>query len=148
MKIAHILAATDLSDEMRSRAPAVSALARQLGARITLLHVVAGHDAIPHGAPLAPPITEPTDPGSMETAREKIQERLSLYGEDVDITTDVIAAGEVPRAIVEYAEEHGVDLIAMATHGRTGFKHMVLGSVAEGVVRRSTVPVLVVPRPE
>jgi nucleotide-binding universal stress UspA family protein len=148
MKIEHILAATDLSDEMLARAASVGDLARTLGARITVLHVVAGHEAIPHGAPLAPPIEEPADPESVDAARAKLQERMRAYGEGVDITSEVISAGDVPRAITEYAQQHGADLIAVATHGRTGFRHMMLGSVAEGVVRRSKVPVLVVPRPE
>lgn len=148
MRIEHILAATDLSDEMLARSASVGDLARTLGARVTVLHVVEGHEAIPHGSPLAPPIEEPADPESVEAARVKLQERLSAYGEGVDITPAVITAGDVPRAIIEYAKEHGADLIAMATHGRTGFRHMMLGSVTDGVVRRSKIPVLVVPRPE
>jgi len=48
----------------------------------------------------------------------------------------------VEEAIVDEARAWGADLIAMGTHGRRGFEHLVLGSVAEGVVRRATAPVL------
>lgn len=50
----------------------------------------------------------------------------------------------VPDAITRAADRHGVDLIAMGTHGRTGLGHVILGSVAEAVVRHATVPVLLV----
>lgn len=148
MTIQHILAATDLSDEMLARSASVGDLARTLGARVTVLHVVGGHEAIPHGSPLAPPIEEPADPKTVDAAREKLHGQLSPYGEGLDITPVVITAGDVPRAITEYARENGVDLIAMATHGRTGFRHMMLGSVTEELTRRSKIPVLVLPRKE
>lgn len=48
----------------------------------------------------------------------------------------------VEEAIVEAARSWGADLIVMGTHGRRGFEHLVLGSVAEGVLRRAIVPVL------
>ncbi|MCA9721025.1 MAG: universal stress protein, partial [Gemmatimonadetes bacterium] len=53
-----------------------------------------------------------------------------------------------PQAIAEYARTHEVDLIAMSSHGRTGFRHLVLGSVSEAVIRHADRPVLVFPRGE
>ena len=50
--------------------------------------------------------------------------------------------------IVQYADEHAIDLIVMGTHGREGVMRVVLGSVAESVVRRAPCPVLTVRRPE
>ncbi|MCK5572484.1 MAG: universal stress protein, partial [Bacteroidetes bacterium] len=62
--------------------------------------------------------------------------------------TRVIRSGPPAEQIKRFAEEVGIDLIVMATHGRTGFHHIVMGSVAEKVVRLSGVPVLTVkPRP-
>jgi nucleotide-binding universal stress UspA family protein len=55
-----------------------------------------------------------------------------------------VTAGHPADAIVRTAEELDVDLIIMATHGRTGVAHMVLGSVAEKVVRHAPCPVLTV----
>ncbi len=148
MKIEHILIATDLSDEALACCAPVGELARKLGARVTLLHVLEGHDAIPHGAPLAPPIEEPVEPGSEEAARARLLERIPSYGGGLDVTPVVVTGGDPAEEIVDYAEANGADLIAVATHGRTGFRHLVLGSVTEAVTRRSKVPVLVLPRPK
>jgi nucleotide-binding universal stress UspA family protein len=48
--------------------------------------------------------------------------------------------------VVDYAQQNDVDLIAMSTHGRTGFRHLALGSVAEAIIRHATVPVITFPR--
>jgi nucleotide-binding universal stress UspA family protein len=60
----------------------------------------------------------------------------------------VVRSGIPEEEIMQFAEHEGMDLIVMATHGWTGLKHILLGSVAEKVVRRSLVPVLTVkPKP-
>ena len=60
----------------------------------------------------------------------------------------VIESGSPANVIKRFAEEEDVDLIVMATHGRTGLRHILMGSVAEKVVRTSSVPVFIVkPRP-
>lgn len=56
----------------------------------------------------------------------------------------VVRRGEPAREIVRYAAVEGIDLIVMATHGRTGLAHVLLGSVAEKVVRHARTPVLTV----
>ena len=63
----------------------------------------------------------------------------------VDIETDR-SVGRPARTIVEYADEHGVDHIVVGSHGREGISRVLLGSVAETVVRRSSVPVTVARR--
>jgi len=148
MTIEHILVATDLSREALACCAPVGALARSMGARLTLLHVLEGHAAIPHGAPLAPPLTEPAPADDVEEALARLEERRGAYGDGVEMKVEVVSGSDVAAAITEYAEKHAVDLVAVATHGRTGFRHLVLGSVAEAVVRRSSVPVLVLPRPK
>ena len=64
-------------------------------------------------------------------------------GYDVDVTTAVVE-GSPSREIIRYAESERCDLIVMGTHGRGGIDRLLLGSVAEKVVRGSTVPVLTV----
>lgn len=54
--------------------------------------------------------------------------------------------GPPAQRITETAQNEAADLIVMGTHGRTGLRHMLIGSVAERVVRHATCPVLVVPR--
>lgn len=74
-------------------------------------------------------------------------ERARAYG--VQATTALVQAGDrrVAVAIVDDAAAAGADLIAMGTHGRHGAEHLFLGSVAEGVARRASVPVLLVRKP-
>ncbi|RQG94586.1 universal stress protein [Natrarchaeobius chitinivorans] len=62
---------------------------------------------------------------------------------DVEYRTEV-AVGQPARAIVDYAEEHDVDHVIVGSHGRTGVSRVLLGSIAETIVRRSPVPVTVV----
>ena len=67
--------------------------------------------------------------------------------DDIKITP-VVRLGNPADEIKRLAQEEGIDLVVMATHGRTGFKHILMGSVAEKVVRLSNIPVLTVkPRP-
>jgi len=145
MKIEHILVTTDLSsDALRACAP-VAELAQSMGARITLLHVVPDLLAMPHGAALASPMSMPSLEDDMEDARPILEEQRSVFGADVEVATEVISGSNTARSIAGYAEQNGVDLIALSTHGRTGFRHLALGSVAEAVLRHAPVPVLVFP---
>jgi nucleotide-binding universal stress UspA family protein len=58
-----------------------------------------------------------------------------------------LLSGDPATEIVRLAEQEGVDLIVLGTHGRTGLKRLLMGSVAEAVVRRATCPVLTVKQP-
>ena len=60
-----------------------------------------------------------------------------------DVETDIVT-GSAARAIVEYVDENGIDAVVIGSHGRDGIHRILLGSVAETVVRRSPVPVTVV----
>lgn len=62
---------------------------------------------------------------------------------NVTINTET-AAGRPDRAIVEYADRHDIDHVFIGSHGRSGISHVLLGSVAENVVRRAPVPVTVI----
>jgi nucleotide-binding universal stress UspA family protein len=72
---------------------------------------------------------------------ERLRETASEYGVTVETETTV---GRPTRAIVDYAEEHGFDQVVMGSHGRDGVSRILLGSVAETVVRRAPCPVTVV----
>lgn len=144
MEINHIVVATDLSEEAARPYPDVADIARARGSRVTILHVVEYVEALPHGAPLAPPLPSPDLERRLEEARQKLESQRVDFG-DVPVKCDVIAGGNVAKAIAEYAERNHADMIAISTHGRSGFRHFVLGSVAEALLRHSTVPVLVFP---
>jgi len=81
---------------------------------------------------------------------EKLCSRLEQLGTAVDAKAELeletvkkVIPGEPSRVITDYARDHGIDLIVMGTHGRTGLSHFALGSVAERVIRSSVCPVLV-----
>lgn len=75
-----------------------------------------------------------------EELREEVADRIDA---DAEYEIDVVS-GEPAREIVAYAEDHDVDRIVVGSHGREGVSRVLLGSVAEGVVRRAPVTVIVV----
>jgi nucleotide-binding universal stress UspA family protein len=73
-------------------------------------------------------------------------EREALPGA-AEVTTQVLVAREVAAAVADYARDRA-DLVVVSTHGRTGLRRVLLGSVAESVLRAAETPVLVVPAGE
>lgn len=119
------------------------ALARNFGARLHLLHV--GDDAR-----LA---LETEFPLGLEGAvQDAVRERLMKIFTPVEQTVlkpeFAVVPGLPAAEIVRYAREHDIDLIVMGTHGRGFVGHVVMGSVAEKVVRAAPCPVLTVRRPQ
>ena len=122
------------------------ALEKHEDAEFTVIHVLDFVDA-GYGAPM-----ESTLPGYWEEWYESANEEAeSLFEDaqaqaddyDVDLDTDAIV-GQPGRSIVEYADEHAVDHIVMGSHGRSGLSRLILGSVAENVLRRAHCPVTIV----
>jgi nucleotide-binding universal stress UspA family protein len=116
------------------------ALAHNYGASLHVMHVAENFF-------LRPTIA---DPHALRTAvAKRLEERLTaedrslLHGHAVLKTSDHSA-----DAIVDYAREASVDLIVIGTHGREGLSHLLVGSVAERVVRTAPCPVLTVKHPE
>lgn len=72
----------------------------------------------------------------------KIEESIREKG--VNVTSNVIEAKSLVKGITDFADSKKVDLIVMGSHGRTGFKKMLLGSVSNGVVQQARQPVLIV----
>ncbi len=117
------------------------ALARQLGAALLLIHVLPPQSATASGPLLAPP------PASVGTSREPLlttwtEEAKQLGAADV---TSVEQSGDAAEKIVQVVNDLGCDAIVMGAHGRTGLKHLLVGSVAERVLRLARCPVLLIP---
>lgn len=146
MKIEHVLLTTDLSDEALRPFEPVIDLATRLDAKLTVLSVVPDLRVIPHGAPLAPAMSMPDLQKEMAGVKASLEKQCAKL-EGIEVDVQVVSAESPAKGIVEYAKEHGVDLIALSTHGRTGFRRLALGSVAEEVLRLSPVPVLSFHRP-
>ncbi len=84
----------------------------------------------------------------LKDLRASAEERLSqiaaqLGNEGMQVTT-AVREGRASEVIVEYAQQNGIELICISTHGRRGFSHLILGSTTERVVRRAPCPVFVV----
>jgi nucleotide-binding universal stress UspA family protein len=81
------------------------------------------------------------DKGVAEAYLAGIQAQLSSEG--FDVSSEVLA-GRAAEAISEFAQQNAVDLIAIATHGRSGISRLVFGSVADRLIRSSTVPIVLI----
>lgn len=78
---------------------------------------------------------------------ERLFENARKLAEDSETKlTTAIEYGPLAERICAYAEENEIDHIVIGTHGRSGLSRVLLGSVAEGVVRRSSIPITIVPR--
>jgi nucleotide-binding universal stress UspA family protein len=75
----------------------------------------------------------------------KVSSKLSSKG--IKVKTKALEANRPADTITDYAQKNGMDLIVVATHGHTGLKKLIMGSVASGVLNQSSVPVLLI-RPE
>lgn len=162
-KILVCLDSSQLSEEIL---PFAEEQARRFGSSIILLQVITTHITIPPaGVGYVFPPVRAAGPGSsaaaesnrslaekelIEVEREDNQataylagvaRRLREKGIDAEIVT---VQGQPGEAIVSYAENNGISLIAIATHGRSGLQRTVIGSVADYVLRESNLPVLMV----
>ena len=142
-KIRKILVATDFSDDAEEALELALDMARAYGATVTLLHVCQlPAYAFFHGGMYAP--TPELVGDIVRDADEQlrvVRERLRARGQEIEA---VRLSGEPAELVPQFAESHGFDLIVMGTHGRRGLKRMVMGSVAERVVRFARMPVLTV----
>jgi universal stress protein A len=141
-----ILVPTDFSETADAALEYAKTLAGQLGASLHLLHVFSDPYAFATtpeaGAVLPPNIRE----RALADARECLAKRLTPDEAERFDGTRAIVTGLTARQIVEFADENGINLIVIGTHGRRGVAHLLLGSVAEHVVRTATCPVLTVRR--
>ena len=143
----HILLTSDLSEPSSRAFAPVRDLAALIGARVTLLHVIQTLTEHHQGASVATPGL-PVDLEHEETsAHHALEKQGEQLGKDLEVEVAVTTSPDIAKGIVKYAEEHGAGLIALSTHGRSGVRRMLLGSVAEAVLRHAHVPVLCFPPP-
>ena len=147
-RITRILVPTDFSPTADAALDYAFGLAERFGASLQLLHVL-DDPFVFEGMSAEAYIAEaPVLRSAMlADAREKLAHRAGPRQARVHTDTEVLF-GHGARTIAEYAAERDVDLIVMGTHGRTGFAHLLLGSVAERLVRTAPCPVLTVRHPE
>jgi nucleotide-binding universal stress UspA family protein len=144
INVKKILVAVDFSDASKAALALALALAEKVGAQVHVLHV------LEYPIYMTPDLTV-TVPGSPSQAyvayarkqtAEMMQGLVAPHRESAVRFTEEIIPGEPGAKILNSAKEGGFDLIVMGTHGRKGLKHLLLGSVAEWVVRNAPCPVL------
>ena|SRR6185437_2832754 len=139
-----ILCPTDFSEGSRAAISQATELAKQSRAAIYLLHAISMQ---------APPL--PTDPEYSfnmleankildEQARKHLRKAAGPLNNAGLTTRAIVVIGDAAAAIVETAEREQVDLIVIATYGKTGWRRLAFGSVTEKVVRLATCPVLTI----
>ncbi|MGB5546198.1 MAG: universal stress protein [Polyangiales bacterium] len=139
MAAKHILACIDFSEHSTRALREVGEYARANSSKVTLIYISDPQGFIPPQAVLEPAST--TDDTAHVAQLAKLRdEYLSGLTVELAVTADHAPA----KAICEYAESHGVDLIVVGSHGRGGVERWLIGSVAERVVRHATANVYVV----
>jgi nucleotide-binding universal stress UspA family protein len=148
IRLTRVLVATDFSDPARSALDYGRELARHFGATLHVLHVtsdLAATIGTEHYLTGLPEMQKQVD----DAARQQLDalltddDRLDLQAKAV-----VRSSGATAATIVDYAREARIDAIVLGTHGRGGVSHLLMGSVAERVVRTAPCPVLTVRHPE
>jgi nucleotide-binding universal stress UspA family protein len=145
VKFENILVPTDFSEFSKYALDYAITLAKTFEAKITLIHITNENELV-----ALQQVSAYFEPGKLE---ELMKQRESEDRKQLDgfippelkkgIKVETIHKVGIPFVeIIRTAKEKGVDLIVMATHGRSGLSHILFGSVAEKVVRKSTCPVL------
>jgi nucleotide-binding universal stress UspA family protein len=145
LAIKTILHPTDFSEHSDYAFRFACSLARDHGARLMVLHVLERPLLTYTGVMTAPP---PPPPSAEQ--RQGVQEQLHrIKPPDPAIAVEhLLEEGDPATAILQVAQERRCELIAMGTHGRTGLGRLLMGSVAEQIVRKAPCPVLTVRLPQ
>ena len=141
-----ILAAIDLSDISSAVVEQASQLARSFGARLWLLHVVPPDPEFV-GYEVGPQSVRDAVATELRGEHRRVQQ---LADELLESGIDVIprtVQGPTVETVLREAEEHEVDTIVMGTHGHGALYRALLGTVSEGVMRKTRVPLLLIPAP-
>lgn len=151
-----ILVPLDGSDLAEAVLPYVAELAKKFGSRVVLLQVVEPLEKVI--AETMPATIEPTAGAAtvgIEIAEEQVEaehelaerylsaEMSKLQAEGLNVSSAIVE-GNVADEIIRYANENGIDLIAMSTHGRGGLGRLVFGSVSDAVLRSAACPLLLI----
>jgi nucleotide-binding universal stress UspA family protein len=148
IRLKHILAPTDFSEHNQFALKYACAFADQFGAVIHLLNVVPIMSSEAMEWDLTGVTFQDMETQTRDRAvnqLEDLRNKWAEYSFPIDCT---VVSGTPFVEIVRYARENDIDLIVLGTHGRGALAHMLMGSVAERVVRKAPCPVLTVKHPE
>ncbi len=144
-----ILCPTDFSEPADSALQVAREMAHAMQSKLLLLNVV-----VPVAVPVAVEIpvgAAVTPEAALRRYREQAEEMIGALVEVLKPTgldvQGLVVEGDPADAIVAAAEREAADLVVIATHGRTGWRRLVFGSVAEKVIRHAACPVLTIREP-
>jgi nucleotide-binding universal stress UspA family protein len=144
IEISSILAPTDFSAHSARAVRYACQLAERLNAPLHLLHVLS--EIVPAGPdPLLMPVMPPQFyKENEERALATLEHLPDSTWESPPTVIRSVRWGSPVDSIVSYAIDHKIGMVVIATHGRTGLSHVILGSVAEHIVRDAPCPVLTI----
>jgi nucleotide-binding universal stress UspA family protein len=144
----NVLVATDFGEASDAALTYGRDLARTFGARLHVLHV-AENVVVRFANEMSMAFLPELQTQIEEEARKRIEALVSDEDKKtLNARAAVVTSAGAAETIVQYASDHAIDLIVMGTHGRRGVDHLLMGSVAERVVRTAPCPVLTVRHPE
>ncbi|HEU4537855.1 MAG TPA: universal stress protein [Polyangiaceae bacterium] len=139
-----IVVPTDFSSASTAALERAKDLARKLGEGIALVHVI--DEGFYYVAPLGVPPVPTTYLNDLEQRLLEHLGGLAAAVREAGVPCEaVVRRGQAAPQVLAFVDEINPTMVVMGTHGRTGWKHALLGSVAERVVQRANCPVLVVP---
>lgn len=118
------------------------ALAREVQAQVALLYVV--ENALTEGNVDAGIFPDQAEARLKEECQNFLQQMEQQYGHAVN-TTRLTPEGDIRNIAIEMASDWHADLMVMGTHGRTGLNKLLMGSVTDSVLHKSSIPVCIVP---
>jgi nucleotide-binding universal stress UspA family protein len=140
----NIAVGVDFSDATNAVTEAASQLAKGMGAKLHLVHIYAPEPAFVGYAAYSYP-----GPDAMEQELAEEKDKLRKMVDEMEAqgieASAYMKEEETVKGLIEFGEHRDADLLVMGTHGHNIVERIILGSVAVGVVRKTTIPVLVVP---
>lgn len=144
LPIKTIVCPVDFSDPSLAALDAAIEMARHFGAALKVLHVLPLSPPFPTDMLVIAADLHESDVERRQAAQGHIDEILGQSVSGVASVHSEVRMGSAPHEIICVANDDQADLIVIATHGRTGWRHLVFGSVAEAVVRGASCPVLTI----
>jgi nucleotide-binding universal stress UspA family protein len=141
-KFAKILVPTDFSERAAGAVRHAKSIGEKFGSEIRLLHVLPDMSVVLPEAVVPAPVQPPDMAELQANAVDGLKKVVQEFGLDKLNVTFEARIGSPADEIVDAAKGWGADLVSLGTHGRTGLSHLLLGSVAERVVRTAPCPVL------
>jgi nucleotide-binding universal stress UspA family protein len=138
-----ILFATDFSESSDHAFEYAYTVAKCFDAKLLVLHII--NELVDLRGFYVPHISiDKLEEEMAESAHKMMEKFIETHAQGYDHLESIVAPGIPYDEILKKAEEESVDMIVMGTHGRTGLDHVLFGSTAEKVVRKSEIPVMTI----